>query len=284
MPEADANVEDDHVELVVGGDEVQIREGDDGGWAVENPYTTIAVPDVGLDEDGERCEQTRWIAVLPENVEAAEELWERAFWFDTEFLLPDEVPLPECPTDPPPIDEDRILDVVQRVILEEIPRPEPRMQPDGEAITGKQAYLQTNRDLHIGSEAEPIADSITIGGTDFDVHLWADATYMVDWGQQDDPAPDDDPAHFDRVSGPHTVPGAPWDPDDPFGSDKVFHFYTHVPESGEATITVVDTWTIHYRVVDPVTGASIGSTLTAQLAPRSTVLPLTQVQAVITDQ
>ncbi len=80
------------------------------------------------------------------------------------------------------------------------------------------------------------------------------------------------------------MPGAPWDPEDPFGPDKVFHVYTHVPESGEATVTVVDTWTIHYRVVDPVSGASIGSTLTAQLAPRSTVLPLTQVQAVITDQ
>lgn len=156
-------------------------------------------------------------------------------------------------------------------ILAHLPRPNPLWIAPGEAITGLPAWLETNRDLTF--ELPPSGLAAMPGGM---VSVTAEADFTVDWG---DPSPHDesDPDHV------YTSEGIP--PPDDISLDHMYldhpdsiqHTYTVVPESGEASITVTDHWTVTFEDQWGRTATADGDLTTSE------TFPIIELQAVVTD-
>ena len=154
--------------------------------------------------------------------------------------------------------------------VRDLPRPTPVISPET-AITGLDTYLQTNRPLAYG----PVAGHIDLGGTLYPVQLWAEGAYNVDWGQEDD----GEGVAFDRVTGPHTIPGRNYDPERSWDDEAVTHVYTSTP-GDTLRLSVTDYWIIHYSIAGVVTDA----TITAELEPVTVPVEVNEYQAVVVDQ
>jgi hypothetical protein len=217
------------------------------------------------------CIGDAWVSVPRGQVEVMTAAYQQALDFDLQSLFPNQsVDVPSClPVDAPADAEDPMADVLARFV-EQLPRPEPDLNP-GPAITGLDTYLETNRPLSYG----PVNDTMDLGGQGFPVTLWAEGSYTVDWGQQDQ---GDGPA-FQRVSGPHTVPGRPYEEHRPVDAEAVTHVYTTIP-ADTLSISVTDTWTIHYSIEGVVEDA----TIVAELEPVTVPLDVIEYQAVVIEQ
>ena len=93
-----------------------------------------------------------------------------------------------------------------------LPLPEPRIAPDGQAITGLAALLETNGTLtHAMGDATPLGP----------VAVEATGAYFVDWG---DGSPEAGPFAFEGEAYP---------------SGRIFHHYDH---TGRYTVTLRTRW------------------------------------------
>lgn len=219
------------------------------------------------------CIRTITMMVI-EGQEAATVLaYEEAMRFAIRSIFPGQVvTIPDCP----PVPADQRGDPVQALedlvgwAAEQLPRPTPVVNPST-AITGLDTYLQTNRELAWGQ----VDTSIALGGTSFPVRLWAEGAYMVDWGQQD---AGEGPA-FERVTGPHTIPGRNYESGRSHDDGAVTHVYTSTPD-GPLTVSVTDYWLIHYTIPGVVTDAAISAELEAVTVP----VEVAEYQAVVIDQ
>lgn len=199
--------------------------------------------------------------------------YEEAMEYTIRAIFPGtEVQIPQCrtrPGDDVP-DPGAALNDMLEPFIEQLPRPVPVLNPEA-AVTGIDTYLQTNRPLTYG----PVDGTIDLGGASFPVTLWAEGAYMVDWGQQDD---GDGPA-FQQVTGPHTIPGRPYEdgrsPDD----EAVTHVYTSTPD-GSLTVSVTDRWIVHYSIAGVVDDA----TIVAELDPVTVDVEVVEYQAVLVSE
>ncbi len=126
-----------------------------------------------------------------------------------------------------------------------LPLPEPRIAPDGQAITGLAAFLETNGTLtHAMGDATPLGP----------VAVEASGAYFVDWG---DGSPEAGPFDFEG---------------EPYPSGRIFHHYDH---TGSYTVTLRTSWNATWNL-----GGDSG---TVEGLSTQTTLPVEvfEVQAVI---
>ena len=156
---------------------------------------------------------------------------------------------PPCPAQPRAAGQTAPVEtpaMVARRYWEEIPLPKPRPQiAPGRAITGKNAYLETN------GQTRQVYTNSTIFGL---LEISATGTYTVDWGDG-------------TTTGPHAFEGKPW----PDGS--ITHDYLDV---GSYDIVVTERWTANWRI-----GGNSGTLRTLQTTGRIDDFPVQQIQAVI---
>lgn len=100
-----------------------------------------------------------------------------------------------------------------------LPLPEPQIAPDGQAITGLAAFLETN-----GSLGQAVGPEPTVLGP---IALEATGAYWVDWG---DGSPEAGPFDFEGEAYPH---------------GRIFHHYRY---TGDYTLTLRQTWTATWRL------------------------------------
>ncbi len=100
-----------------------------------------------------------------------------------------------------------------------LPLPEPHVAPDGQAITGLAAFLETNGSLRHTLGPEPTA----LGP----IAVEATGAYWVDWG---DGSPEAGPFSFEGKAYP---------------SGRIFHHYRY---TGTYTVTLRQTWTAAWRL------------------------------------
>ena len=219
------------------------------------------------------CIRTRVLMVIAGQEAATAMAYEEAMRFALRAIFPGQnVNVPDCVPHPNDVTGDPVQaleDLVGRV-AEQLPRPTPVLNPSA-AITGLDTYLETNRPLSFG----PVSDQIDLGGVAFDVTIWAEGSYLVDWGQEDD----GEGEAFQRVSGPHRVPGRNYDPERSHDDEAVTHVYTSTPDT-ELSVSVTDYWTIHYTIPGVVTDARITAELEAVAVP----VEVREYQAVVVDQ
>jgi hypothetical protein len=127
-----------------------------------------------------------------------------------------------------------------------LPAPEPRIAPDGQAITGLAAYLETN-----GTLAHTVGPNPTALGP---IVVEATSVYWVDWG-------DDTPE-----AGPFTFEG------EAYPTGRIWHGYR---QRGDYTVTVRQAWTASWRL-----GAESG-TVEGLQTEASIPIDVDEVQAVI---
>ncbi|HEV2811444.1 MAG TPA: hypothetical protein VGV93_13730 [Acidimicrobiales bacterium] len=127
-----------------------------------------------------------------------------------------------------------------------LPPPEPRIAPDGQAITGLAAYLETN-----GSLAHRVGPSATELGP---IVVEASSVYWVDWG---DGSPEAGPFAFEGEAYP---------------SGRIYHGYRY---RGDYVVTVRQAWTAEWRL-----GAESG-TVDGLVTEASVPVHVDEVQAVI---
>ena len=137
---------------------------------------------------------------------------------------------------------------VAEAFLREIPlpAPEPRIAPDGQAITGLAAYLETN-----GALTHRLGPSSTDLGP---IVVDASSVYWVDWG---DGSPEAGPFAFEGEAHP---------------TGRIFHSYRY---RGDYTVTVRQAWTAQWRL-----GAESG-TVGGLVTQASIPVDVDEVQAVI---
>ena len=235
------------------------------------------VPDDRLDTDPNfqgACIRTRTIMVPPDDVGATRRAYEEIVQYSIRAVFPNsDITIPPCLPRPGDATADASdLTGVLKEFVEQLPRPTPVLNPQ-DAIAGLDTYLQTNRPLVYGP--------VTMTGGPFTVTLDAVGAYTVDWGQQDNGVGE----AFQRVTGPHVIPGRNYErgrsPDD----GAVTHVYTTVPD-GPLEVAVTDYWNIRYSVTVTPTGSSVvdGATMVAELAPVSVPVDIREYQAVVVDQ
>ena len=127
-----------------------------------------------------------------------------------------------------------------------LPPPEPRIAPDGQAIAGLAAYLETN-----GSLAHRVGPSTTELGP---IVVEASSVYWVDWG---DGSPEAGPFAFEGEAYP---------------TGRIFHGYRN---RGDYVVTVRQAWTAEWRL-----GAESG-TVDGLVTEASVPVDVDEVQAVI---
>jgi hypothetical protein len=127
-----------------------------------------------------------------------------------------------------------------------LPVPEPRIAPNGTAITGLAAYLETNGTLSHAVETSPTP----LGP----IQVEATSVYWVDWG---DGSPEAGPFAFEGEAYP---------------SGRIWHGYRN---RGDYTVTVRQAWTAEWRL-----GADSG-TVEGLQTEASIPLDVDEVQAVI---
>lgn len=216
------------------------------------------------------CVLTRHVVVPIGQEAATAATYEQVMRFDLRAMFPGESPdVPACVADELTREEDPVRAFADMLapFVEQLPRPRPVLNPES-AITGLDTYLETNRPLQYG----PVEGQISLGGRDFAVSLWAEGVYRVDWGM----AGEGDGEAFARVSGPHTVPGRPFEEGRPVDEEAVTHVYTSVPE-GPLEVSVTDYWVVHYSIAGVVEDA----TLVAELEPVTVPVEVGQLQAVV---
>ena len=193
--------------------------GDASTWPPDG-WQYIHYPTYGTDEDGDPC--LRWISryLAPGDPYPAHEV---APWFEFNHpsVPPDDFTWEDCttrPEDEPP----ELGDVVEALAAEirrELPAPELAVAPDGYALTGLPAYLET------GTRELTFDDSlpVSVPGWELIADVSASGRYTVDWGDHVGPA------------GPFTINGQPY-PD-----GEVRHAYR---DKGVYDVTVVDRWDV----------------------------------------
>ena len=127
-----------------------------------------------------------------------------------------------------------------------LPPPEPRIAPDGQAITGLAAYLETN-----GTLAHRVGPSTTELGP---IVVKASSVYWVDWG---DGSPEAGPFAFEGEAYP---------------TGRIYHGYRY---RGDYVVTVRQAWTAEWRL-----GAESG-TVDGLVTEASVPVHVDEVQAVI---
>ena len=127
-----------------------------------------------------------------------------------------------------------------------LPPPEPRIAPDGQAITGLAAYLETN-----GTLAHRVGPSTTELGP---IVVEASSVYWVDWG---DGSPEAGPFAFEGEAYP---------------TGRIYHGYRY---RGDYVVTVRQAWTAEWRL-----GAESG-TVDGLVTEASVPVHVDEVQAVI---
>lgn len=127
-----------------------------------------------------------------------------------------------------------------------LPPPEPRIAPDGQAITGLAAYLETN-----GSLAHRVGPSTTELGP---IVVEAGSVYWVDWG---DGSPEAGPFAFEGEAYP---------------TGRIYHGYRY---RGDYVVTVRQAWTAEWRL-----GAESG-TVDGLVTEATVPVHVDEVQAVI---
>lgn len=283
-PEQDAEVSGDGqavVELFAPGSTaepaVSVSFDGRGSATVTSNVTSVRVREIVPVEDPAdpnyrgACLQTRQVVVPIGQEDETAATYETVIEFTLRALFPEESPeVPAClpdEGDPGEADPARAFEEMLAPFVEQLPRPTPVLNPET-AITGLDTYLETNRPLAHG----PVAGQITLGGRDFGVTLWAEGVYRVDWGM----AGDGEGPAFPQVSGPHAVPGRPFEQGRPRDAEAVTHVYTSVPD-GPLSVSVTDYWNVHYSI----DGVVQGATLVAELEPVSVPVQVRQYQAVV---
>ncbi len=99
-----------------------------------------------------------------------------------------------------------------------LPVPEPAIAPDGQAITGLAAFLETN-----GSLTHALAEPTPLGP----VEVQATGVYFVDWG---DGSPEAGPFAFEGEAYP---------------TGRIFHHYRY---TGSYTVTLRQHWSATWRL------------------------------------
>ena len=237
-----------------------------------------SVPEEHRDEDPHfqgACLRTRTLLVIDGQQATTRLGYEENLRFYLRAVLEERTSvgdIPACvvrPGDDPgdPIDN---FSAMLEPFFEQLPRPTPVLNPES-AVTGMDTYLQTNRELTYG----PVPGRITLGARDFDVTLWAEGAYTVDWGQEDD----GDGEAFERITGPHTDPGRNHEPGRSPDDGAITHVYTTVPD-GPLTVSVTDYWVVHYSIAGVVDDA----TIVAELEPVTVPVEVREYQAVIIEQ
>lgn len=220
------------------------------------------------------CVRTRTIMVPPEDVDATRAAYEDILDYTIRAVFPTEsVDIPTC--SPRPGDEEADGSAIAGVLetfVEQLPRPTPTLNPS-KAVTGLDTYLETNRPLAYGP--------VTLTGGPFTVTLEAVGAYTVDWGQEDD-GPGE---AFQRVTGPHIIPGRSYESGRSADDGAVTHVYTSAPD-GPLEVSVTDYWTIQYSISlsGPGTVVVDGATLVAELAPVTVPVEVREYQAVVVSQ
>lgn len=219
------------------------------------------------------CILTHTIMVIRGQEGATRLAYEEAIRIAKKTIFPGENPdIPPCVAHSGPAVEDPVaaFEDLLESFVEQLPRPTPVLNPEA-AITGLDTYLQTNRPLAYG----PVNGNIRLGGQDYPVTLWAEGAYTVDWGQEDL----GEGEAFQRVTGPHTIPGRNYESGRSPEDEAVTHVYTTKPD-GELSVSVTDYWIVHYSIAGVVTNA----TLVAQLQPVSVPVEVREYQAVVVNE
>jgi hypothetical protein len=238
-----------------------------GSSGEPDSWVTVEAPDLrpyrdpDSDYDG-YCLTTHWYRVTETSVADAQLAAELAFEQLRNTVLsgltPEQrdaiLPFPDCPgPDRIEIDLDAVYDLIDHTVVGQLALPTPWIGP-GEAITGMRAYLETGRPLTYG----PVTFSnLPLGDLTADVIITATATYDVDWGDG-------------------TVTNGLTDPGGPYPDGRVTHLYSHA--ASEVVVAVTDTWTITADIP-----GIWSETITRTLPAQTFSLPVTQVQAVVTE-
>ncbi|CAN5122025.1 hypothetical protein BH24ACT1_BH24ACT1_06290 [soil metagenome] len=155
--------------------------------------------------------------------------------------------IPTCPDEDEAVPAPTPAEVAEAFLREvPLPPPEPRIAPDGQAITGLAAYLETN-----GALDHRLGPSDTELGP---IVVDASSVYWVDWG---DGSPEAGPFAFEGEAYP---------------TGRIFHGYRY---RGDYTVTVRQTWTAEWR-----SGAEAG-TVDGLVTDASIPVDVDEVQAVI---
>lgn len=219
------------------------------GSGVEPPVTVV-VPVVYLLDDPDWCTTTRTVRV-PAHLTIDQVVAEATFDYFATYERRDPTRwVGTCPTTVTEPAVHLTLADLTAILHDHLPRPLPELPP-GHALTGLPTSLLTHRPLTYTN-----VTTVDHHGTAVVLDLDATATYTVDWGDG-------------TTTGPHAHPGRPW----PDGT--VTHTYTH---TGERTIAITDTWTVHWRLA----GHPWNPPVTVPLDPTTMTVPVRQLQAIRT--